>query len=360
LLRVETIAIECSRELRLLGAATPVNAREERERLGRAFAAGREAVPRWMYFAHDVRTIQQRLGAIRTRAPELVRGRIDELLLECRIVRAIGTPAIGALAEARFGPRGDVAAEQVRKLAASWTRNPPARGRAETQTVTSDAPSEASLLSRMRAAVRAMSLPFDVIPSPTLSALAATGHRTILVATGREVTDAVARRTVLHEVSGHAAPRARAARMGDPLFTLGTAGGHDDQEGYALVLEERAGCLDSERAFELGARHIAAASMRNGASFVEVVRELRAIGTDATRAVLFAERAFRGSSGDAPGLGRETIYLEAFVRVKRRLAKHPRDEAILSSGQIGVAALDHIGLGKQPSRFINVPSSFAD
>src|SRR5205823_5098886 len=185
-------------------------------------------------------------------------------------------------------------ASDVRRLAGAWTRNPPASRRE--RTVTSDAPSETSLLSRMRSAVRAMSLPFDVIPSPTLSALAATGHRTILVAEGREVTDAVARRTVLHEVSGHAAPRARAARMQNPLFVLGTAGGHDDQEGYALVLEERAGCLDGDRTFELGARHIAAASMRSGATFVEVVRELRAIGADVSRAVLFAERAFRGSN----------------------------------------------------------------
>jgi hypothetical protein len=311
-----------------------------------------------VYFAHDVQSIRRRLAALRTRAPELVRGRIDELLLECRVVGAIGTPAIGALAETRFGPRGDISPAEVRRLATAWTREPPPVRRE--RTVTSDAPSEVSLLSRMRAAVRAMSLPFDVIPSPTLSALAATGHRTILVATGREVTDAVARRTVLHEVSGHAAPRARAARTDDPLLVLGTAGGHDDQEGYALLLEERAGCVDAERTFELGARHIAAASMRSGASFVEVVRELRALGADVTRAVLFAERAFRGSSGDGAGLGREAIYLEAFLRVKRRIEKHPRDEAILSSGQIGVAALGHIGLGRQPSRFIAVPSSLAD
>jgi hypothetical protein len=316
--------------LRLLGAATPVNAREERERLVRAFAIGREVTPRWMYCAHDVRAIRERLASARTRAAPLVRGRIDELLLECGIVSAIATPSLEALAMRRFGPRGDIPTSDTRDLAMAWTAEPPPRNREPT--IPSDSSDPRSLLSRMRAAVRAMSLPFEVVPSPTLSALAATGHRTILIATGREVTDAVARRTVLHEVSGHAAPRARALRAHDPIFMLGTTGGHDDQEGYALVLEERAGCLDAERKFELGARHLASSAMRQGAGFVEVVRQLRALG--AANPILIAERSFRGSRGDRPGLGREAIYLEAFLRVKRHLAKHPRDESVLSGGQV--------------------------
>lgn len=309
-----------------------------------------------MYCAHDVSAIQRVLSASRTRAPQMVRERIDELLLECQIVRAIGTGALGDLALRRFGPRGDVAAADVRRLALAWTREPPPPRRE--RTIASDSTHQGSLLSRMRAAVRAMNLRFDVLPSPSLSALAATGHRTILVATARDVTEAVARRTVLHEVSGHAAPRARAARMLNPIFGLGTAGGHDDQEGFALLLEERAGCLDAERAFELGARHLAAQAMQGGASFVEVVRHLRALGVDVARAIPFAERTFRGSSGATPGLGREAIYLEALLRVKRHLAKRPRDEVLLSSGQIAVSALQ--SFGKQPSRLLGVPSSFAD
>ncbi len=287
----------------------------------------------------------------------MVRERIDELLLECQIVRAIGTDALGELALRRFGPRGDVATQAIRRTALAWTREPPAPRRE--RTITSDAAHDGSLLSRMRVAVRAMNLPFDVIPSPTLSALSATGHRTILVATARDVTAAVARRTVLHEVSGHAAPRARAARMQNPIFGLGTAGGHDDQEGFALLLEERAGCLDKERAFELGARHLAATAMHDGASFIEVVRHLRALGVDVPRAIPCAERVFRGSGGAQPGLGREAIYLEAYLRVKRHLGKHPRDEALLSSGQLAVRTLQSF-LGKQPLRLLAVPSSFAD
>lgn len=340
-MRVETVAIECARELRLLGAVTPVNAREERERLERAFAQGREVAPRWLYSAHDVRSIRERLAAVHIGAKsfddDLVRQRIDELLLECSMVESIGTRAFGDLSATRFGPRGDVPLQETRRLAEEWTRElpPPPREPA----IASDSPDEASLLSRMRIAVRAMGLPFEVVVSPTLSALAATGHRTILVAGGRPTTSSVARRTVLHEVSGHAAPRARAARK-PAIFAMGTAGGHDDQEGYALVLEERAGCLDAHRKHELGSRHLAVLAMREGATFVDAARRF---------GVRVAERVFRGSRGSLPGLGREGVYLEAFVRVQRHLAEHDH-EGILASGQI---AVDHLAQMRERA----VPSS---
>ena len=53
-----------------------------------------------------------------------------------------------------------------------------------------------------------------------------------------------------------------------------------------------------------------------------------------------AERAFRGGDGSSPGLGRERVYLESFVRVRAHLAAHPDDEAVLASGQIALEAIE--------------------
>lgn len=337
------VILECSRELGLLGRATPLNASAERHRLARALEHGKAASPQWVYSAHDLTPLRERLQDARDDLDgpfaDLVRARVDELLLECDLAENVGHPSLGEIARERFGGRGDVEEEDVHALALELAARPP-RERDEAR-IRSNSTDERSLLSLMRASVRVLALPFEVTVCSSLSALAATGHRTILISEGRDVTERVARRTVLHEVRGHALPRARARSL-HPIFSLGTAGGHDDQEGFALLLEERAGMLDDERRFELGARHLATSAMRDGATFVEVARHLHALGMSAHAAILYAERAFRGSDGNRPGLGREAVYLEAFVRVKQHVAKIPTDEVVLEHGQISVGAIESL------------------
>src|SRR5262249_6655339 len=126
---------------------------------------------------------------------------------------------------------------------------------------TSDGPEPESLASRMRAELGALRAPFVVDVRRDLASLAATGERAVFGAAGREVSDADVMRTVLHEVSGHVMPRVRAAGLVPFIFRIGTARGTDDQEGYALVLEERAGLLGARRRRILAARHLACAAM---------------------------------------------------------------------------------------------------
>jgi hypothetical protein len=188
----------------------------------------------------------------------------------------------------------------------------------------------------MRAAVGQAGLPFQVVPAPSLASLAATGERAIYVATGRPVADEDATRTVLHEIEGHARPRVRALAAHSLLFRVGTAKGADDQEGRALLLEERAGLLGPRR-------HRAVEAMQAGASFSDVAFTLaRVHGLDETDAVLAAERAFRGGDGSRPGLGRERVYLESFVRVRAHLARRPEDEDVLACGQVAVDAVGQL------------------
>ncbi len=193
----------------------------------------------------------------------------------------------------------------------------------------------------MREAVGRLRLPFKVVESPWLAPLAATGERVILVATDRLVTDEDARRTVLHEIEGHARPRAQSIHAPSALFRIGTARGTDDQEGRAVLLEERAGLLGPRRRRQLAARHRAVEAMLGGASFADAARELvDGCGLEPMDAIIVAERAFRGSDGTHPGLGRERVYLESLVRVREHLAVRPQDDGIMASGQIGVGSLE--------------------
>ena len=205
----------------------------------------------------------------------------------------------------------------------------------------SDSTAEGSLLVRMREEIGRLKLPFAVVVQPSLSALAATGERHVLVAANRLVTREDVERTVMHEIEAHAIPRTRAISAKLAIFQIGTARGIDDQEGLALVLEERGNFLAPRRKRELAARHLAVEAMDGGATFADAVSALiKEHGISVREAVLVGERAFRGGDGTSAGLGRERIYLEAFLRVRAHLEKRPTDEGVMTSGQVGLDAIE--------------------
>jgi hypothetical protein len=253
-----------------------------------------------------------------------------------------GRLELGRLASQRFEPDEPGVARAASALCAAWLTEPISP--ATEAKIASDDPDPGSLFSRMGAAVGRLRLPFRVVASPWLAPLAATGERVILVATGRLVSEEDTLRTVLHEIEGHARPRAQAMLTASAHFRIGTARGIDDQEGRAVLLEERAGLLGPRRRRQLAARHWTVEAMLGGASFADVASALvEAHGLDAGDAVIVAERAFRGGDGTRPGLGRERVYLEALVRVRRHLAARPQDDAVLACGQIAVEAAETLG-----------------
>jgi hypothetical protein len=345
--QIELVLARAASEVRILSALTPCDARGERVRLTGELRAGRPAVPCWTYANRPHDELRRALGEVQdvlersdlTALEALYLDRARELALEAAMCASAGTRELAGLARSRFEPRERGLARAASALCGGWLAEPPPP--CSEAMVASDSLAPTSLLSRMKAAVGRYRLPFSVVTSPWLAPLAATGERVILVTTGRLVPDEDAVRTVLHEIEGHARPRARSMQAASAHFRIGTARGIDDQEGRAILLEEQAGFLGPRRRKQLAARHWAVEAMLGGASFADVASALVcAHGLDAADAVVVAERAFRGGDGTHPGLGRERVYLESMLRVRRHLAAHPEDDAVLASGQVAVSAAD--------------------
>ena len=327
--------------VRLLQALTPVNAREEHDRLGAAFAHGGEAMPRWRYEAAPppadgaIAAVADAARRERSSLGHVYFARIEEIAIELDLQAAAGTPAVAMLSTKRFAIEGGAAEATAKRWVHAGAETSDAPRRA------TDDMHPSSLLGLLESEIGTRRLPFGVRVVDGLASLAATGSHNVYVSGGRLVTDAVGSRTAVHEIEGHVVPRSRARLLPLRLFFVGTAGGHDTQEGLALWHEERSELLDGERRFELGLRHLACEAMVRGADFVEVMRHLvRDLGAHNAVALGIAERIFRGSDGRSAGLGRERVYLPHFLRVRERLARRPEDAVVLGAGQLGLDVLD--------------------
>ena len=352
--------------VRLLGRLTPSNAQGERVRLAEALKRGDPALPQWTWDRDRDRgegnATAHAAGGARWHLPaakdfdaladladtlgtlgQLYGERARELGLEARLAGCIGTAKFGDLAKLRFAPRPKWAA-RARTLARGWLSGAiEIAGDEEIGPSRSDDERDpTSLVSRMREAVsnRAeLAAVYRVSVNPRLASLAATGEREIHVAEGRMMLPGDVARTVLHEIEAHAIPRARARHHGEAIFSLGTANGTDDQEGRALLLESRAGHLSTSRRHALARRHLSCLAMNDGADFAEVTRHLVSdLGAREEDAVLIGERVFRGSDGSKPGLGRERIYLEAYLEMEAAFGRDPSLEVVIAAGQVSLRA----------------------
>ena len=340
-------------QIKLIRAVTPINADSELALLEQAFRRGAARLPAWRYDPPPVPPELPRaldtLAAFLEKEPPLgtiYAARARELRLEAELVEATGTARMTSLARERFlgsssEQGGDV--QDADELALAWTASPEGvasrarRGEtaADGQVRSCDANDPRSLFCRLSSEVGRKKLPMRVSVQAGMASLAATGDGAILVAANKLLAARDIERTVLHEIEGHALPRARASRAPLALFAVGTARGIDDQEGRAIAIEEEAGFLDDGRKYELGCRHLAARATLEGANFVEVVDGLRARGATIEAALRIAARVQRGSRG-AGGLAREVIYLTARCKLQRLAALEQglKIEGVMRGGRI--------------------------
>ncbi len=330
----------------LLAAVTPKNAAREHERLLAAWREGHELSPHWEAPPIDralLATTQRMLdAAIQSLVPErgwfaIYRERLIELAADLAVIDAAFTPDIARAAEARFGrdvAGGDALAEEFREAVVDDS---------DAETIaTDDARDPRSLVSQMRARISSLGLPARVLVRERVGSLAAAGDGVVIVAAHRRATERETARVVLHEIEGHVVPRERGRGRTHGIETLGTAGASEDEEGRALLIEERASLLTSRRKRSLAARHVAARAVSAGATFVEVVRTIREL-VPLEEALAISARVMRGGFASdrdvVSGIARERVYLPAYARVAGAVADDPGLFERLGSSRLSLASL---------------------
>jgi len=255
--------------------------------------------------------------------------RARELHVEARLIALRGTPEFRGLAEVRFPSPAGAELPHADARAEEWAEPLPVSS--ARQVDADDEQDPESLSAQIRVLVGRLRLPVRVMSRPDLASAAATGDGVIAVRSGAFHSPASARRIAAHEVYGHALPRCSAQRESVVWFRLGTAGAAADEEGRALLLEERLGVADRASRHVLGVRHLVARAVRAGADFPETVRVALAQECGVRMAVDLAFRSHRGG-----GLAREIVYLPALFRVEAALAEDPELDGWLARGRLSL------------------------
>jgi hypothetical protein len=334
----------------LIERARPLNGTSERARLLAAWRTGHRVAPAFQYApAPELSAVRAALDAVVARVyaedawGRLYADRALELSLEARAAERVGAPDFAERAAERYPEDPTSWGQLANEWSALWCTLD--SGLELDRTHRSDDETDPqSLISSMRRAVGLQRLPYRVVTSPELPTLAATADGIVLVRARQRHGATEAQRIVVHEIEGHVRPRVRSLNEPLGLFALGSAGGSEDQEGRALLLEEHSGTLDARRRAVLGRRHAAARALRRGANWVETVELLLELGSELGDAIDIASRIHRGG-----GLGREIVYLPAFARVRAAADADPWVLSWLERGRISLAAARELaGLGDPP------------
>ncbi|MBK9259302.1 MAG: DUF1704 domain-containing protein [Polyangiaceae bacterium] len=334
---------EASARVRMIYATTPIDLPAELCRLEAKWSAGDPCAPRFSFPALQdlgelIRSLERLAEWLLGEGPfgAIHADRARELADEAAVCAAVGTRHFRELARKRFSWR-DAFDDGADALVKDWLSEPfDERLPRKADLFRSDDPSDPrSLLVRLRAEIGARKLPFRVVVVRDSSALAATGEGFVQIGADRMLTVDDVERTVLHEIEGHVVPRCRANAQRIGIFALGTRFGIDDQEGRALWFERQAGVLGPRRRRELAWRHSACRMLEDDADFVETARTLMRLGASIPDALRITARVFRGG-----GLGREVVYVPAFLRVASALAADPTLDDVLGAGRVSVDAAD--------------------
>lgn len=333
-------------DVRLVGRAAPPDVALAIARMGREFSRGRrvelgEARGNPVDLASLRHTLARLAAGSEQLGPlgELHAGRARELELEARLVEAFGTPALRALAAERFPAPRLVEARACEAFVAEALASPLARPASLHRS--DDYADAKSLVARLGARARELGLAIRIDVRRDQMATAATGHGVVCVRAGVALSAPAAERVALHELLAHALPRARAAYAPWALLAVGTRGASDQEEGRALLIEQRSGLLDAERRRALSLRHVSALGVRGGAEPTETLRELASLGASLEQAAELTLRAHRGG-----GFGRELVYLPAYFELRSALAVEPALESWLERGRLDLATARRLASGE--------------
>lgn len=337
--RAIQLLLRAEAEIALLERTRPVGLANETARLLGVWRMGRHESPCLRYArSPELHQLTRALGMLAEQA-ELhfpdgtwVADRARELLLEARLVEAIGSTRFIALACQRHVVPRHVDAVTLEAEARHWIEQGADAEDSEERFLSEDRTAPESLWSVTSQRIGALGIRARLRADPDLVSIAACGEDLVVIRAGTWLTERAARRIAEHEIVGHLLPRV-AARNRTDILRCGCARATDDEEGRALLIEERQGLMDAARRAELGVRHLACAYMRRGATFVDAVRCLLELGAPLDTAIRSMLRAVRGG-----GLGRELVYLPSMQRLRVALSEAPELEQWF---RLGRASLEY-------------------
>lgn len=331
---------------RLLVGSTTHSDPRERHRLIASVTRGEHAKPRWTWRPVEVdRAVWQYLARARqiaenTDAAELYLPRLEELETELMLLESLGrTKQVRPMAARLFGTGGERVFENEATTALDAAHEilgePPASE--EAKSVPAASVEGLNLRDLMLAYAKHVGLHIAVRVDPHLIANAAVGERTVFIA-DRRFGAHEAQRLATHEVYGHLVSVFNGRTQLWGIFAVGTAGSYGDQEGVAILLEELAGLLGTNRRRTLAGRLLATYAMHAGVSFGDAARTLvKEHGFTPAESVVLCERAFR-----AGGVARDAVYLTSWLRVRRAVNQGATSLAELQLGKVSLASLPEV------------------
>lgn len=332
--RCQEQLLTVERSFALLHNFSPKNFREQCHLVAHALRRGKGPVMRFDYpplgpqiaerFSHLERLSRHLQKLDRTSvAVELLGERIVELSREADLLRSRCRVGVAEAAAQRY-PLLEAELQAADELSERWLnllepadssvdRSASAHGAVSSESAGTCFPLAQALVRRARRdGVDVPIVEMDMV------ALAAASEDAIYVRAGVSVDGQVADRVWAHEAFAHYMPRRLGRRLPAPC-AVGSALSDQDEEGRALVLEERVRALSPARKVELAVRHqLALASRQSETAGFDKARELLQRGVAVEEVATSLCRALRGG-----GLAREVIYLPAYLRVSQALAAWP-------------------------------------
>jgi uncharacterized protein (TIGR02421 family) len=164
-------------------------------------------------------------------------------------------------------------------------------------------------------------------------------HGNLLIGTRTTVPAARIEALIQHEVGTHILTYLNGKAQPLRQLYVGLPRYEELQEGLAVLSEYLAGGLTRPRLRLLAARVVAARHLVEGASFVDVFRELNTLyGFERRTAFTITMRTFR-----CGGLTKDAVYLRGLVA----LLKYLKDGGVLDQLFVGKISLDHIAIIKE-------------
>ena len=174
---------------------------------------------------------------------------------------------------------------------------------------------------------RGLPWPGRIRIAPGLNSKSAVGGDELLVADNIKLDFEDGRRIAIHEIFAHWLVRLSAKDHDEILLQLGCAGSNFWEEGRALSIEEKYACLSTRRKRELALRHQLALACHEGQSAKESLEMACDYGLERGTAAALVLRIYRGG-----GLGRERIYLPAYLAYCDEIIANPMIDSVFSVG----------------------------